>query len=137
MLLCYESVLAALQTVLPAGVPTQLVNLALLVSAFLLKRSCTLSELARAYPIAEEAQATNATDGKVYLTQYFERAVFEYHPENAGTEFEVELSLLGVFYYNGKYGGSAPQQHTSTTNPRLFNETGFTMGRSGAVTTWN
>lgn len=52
MLLCYESVLAAIQSTLPAGVPTQLVNLALLVSAFLLKRSCNLSELARAYPSA-------------------------------------------------------------------------------------
>jgi hypothetical protein len=50
MVLCYESVLAAIQVGLPAGVPTQLVNLALLVSAFLLKRSCSLSELARAYP---------------------------------------------------------------------------------------
>jgi hypothetical protein len=50
MVLCYESVLAAIQIVLPAGVPTQLANLALLVSAFLLKRSCHLSELARAYP---------------------------------------------------------------------------------------
>ena len=52
MVLCYESVLAAIQYALPEGVPTQLVNLALLVSAFLLKRSCTLSELARAYPPA-------------------------------------------------------------------------------------
>jgi hypothetical protein len=50
MLLCYESVLTAIQVGLPAGVLTQLVNLALLVSGFLLKRSCTLSELARAYP---------------------------------------------------------------------------------------
>ena len=50
MLLCYESVLAAIEYALPTGVPTQLVNLALLVSAFLVKRSCSLSELARAYP---------------------------------------------------------------------------------------
>src|SRR3954447_9331869 len=50
MLLCYESVLAAIEYALPEGVPTQLVNLALLVSAFLVKRSCSLSELARAYP---------------------------------------------------------------------------------------
>jgi hypothetical protein len=52
MVLCYESVRAAIQTVLPHGVPTQLINLALLTRAFLLKRSCTLSELARAYPRA-------------------------------------------------------------------------------------
>ncbi len=38
------------------------------------------------------------------------------------------LSLLGTFYYNEKYKGSAPGQHTSTDNPRLFNQTGFTVG---------
>jgi len=37
----------------------------------------------------------NASDGKVYLTQYFERNRFEYHPEYAGTPYEVELGLLG------------------------------------------
>ncbi len=30
------------------------------------------------------------------LTQYFERAVFEHHPENAGTEYEVLLRRLGA-----------------------------------------
>jgi hypothetical protein len=50
MLLCSESVLAAIHYVLPDGVPTQLVNLALLVSALLCKRTCNLTERARAYP---------------------------------------------------------------------------------------
>ncbi|HST05484.1 MAG TPA: hemopexin repeat-containing protein [Chloroflexia bacterium] len=80
------------------------------------------------YPISEELQEQNGTDGKVYTVQYFQRAVFEYHPENVGTQFEVLLSLLGVFYYNDKYSGSAPAQRTSTDNPRLFDETGFTIG---------
>jgi hypothetical protein len=35
--------------------------------------------------------------------QYFERAVFEYHAENAGTEYEVQLSQLGTFRYQQKY----------------------------------
>jgi hypothetical protein len=30
------------------------------------------------------------------IVQYFERARFEYHPENAGTEYEILLGLLGV-----------------------------------------
>ena len=38
---------------------------------------------------------TNPTDGKQYLTQHFERARFEYHPENAGTPYDVLLGLLG------------------------------------------
>lgn len=43
------------------------------------------------YPISEEF-----TDPATGLTvQYFERAVFEYHPENAGTPYTVLLQLLG------------------------------------------
>jgi len=34
--------------------------------------------------------------------QYFERAVFEYHPENKGTPYEVLLSQLGTFRYRTK-----------------------------------
>ncbi len=47
------------------------------------------------YPITEEYQEVSATDGKTYTTQYFERARFEYHPENAGTGHEVLQGLLG------------------------------------------
>jgi hypothetical protein len=36
------------------------------------------------------------TDGKEYQVQYFERNRFEYHPEFAGTRFEVQLGLLGA-----------------------------------------
>ena len=46
-------------------------------------------------PLSEPAMELSATDGKTYLTQHFERARFELHPENAGTPFEVLLGLLG------------------------------------------
>ncbi len=46
------------------------------------------------YPLAA-AQAERAADGREYLTQYFERARFEYHPEQAGTKYDVLLGLLG------------------------------------------
>ncbi len=49
------------------------------------------------YPISEEMQEKSDTDGKNYTAQYFERAVFELHPENVGTQYEVLLSLLGYF----------------------------------------
>jgi len=45
-------------------------------------------------PLSEAPVETNPTDGKPYLTQHFERARFEYHPENAGTPYEVLLGLL-------------------------------------------
>ncbi|HMA34845.1 MAG TPA: hypothetical protein VKY74_10240 [Chloroflexia bacterium] len=47
------------------------------------------------YPITEEFPEKNATDGRVYTVQYFERNRFEAHPENAGTPYEVLLGLLG------------------------------------------
>ncbi len=44
MLLCYEALFAAIQNALPTGVPSQLANLALLVSAFLFKRYCQVND---------------------------------------------------------------------------------------------
>jgi hypothetical protein len=47
------------------------------------------------YPISPPMIETNA-DGDTVLTQYFERAVFEYHPDNAGTAYEVLLRRVGA-----------------------------------------
>jgi hypothetical protein len=57
------------------------------------------------YPISDEFIETSDLDGKEYRVQYFERAVFEHHPENAGMEYEVLLSQLGTFRYRQTYGG--------------------------------
>jgi uncharacterized protein YkwD len=46
-------------------------------------------------PLSEATSEINPTDGRPYLTQWFERARFEYHPENAGTPYVVLLGLLG------------------------------------------
>lgn len=46
-------------------------------------------------PLGEAVPEVNEADGGTYLTQYFERGRFEYHPENAGTTYEVLLGLLG------------------------------------------
>jgi hypothetical protein len=48
------------------------------------------------YPISEEVTEVSPTDGKEYLVQYFERNRFEYHPESAGTPYEVQFGLLGA-----------------------------------------
>lgn len=50
------------------------------------------------FPISEEFGEINPADGKFYVVQYFERARFEYHPENKGTAYEVQLGLLGNQY---------------------------------------
>jgi CBS domain-containing protein len=46
------------------------------------------------YPISEAGQED--VDGTPRTVQYFERARFELHPENAGTPWEVTLSPLGA-----------------------------------------
>jgi hypothetical protein len=46
------------------------------------------------YPISEEFPEENPDTGQIHTVQYFERARFEYHPDLAGTPFEVQLGLL-------------------------------------------
>ncbi|GEM_PF-2373062 len=77
------------------------------------------------YPISDELRQASPTDGKTYTMQYFERAIFEYHPE-AGQQ--VLLSQLGSFRYNEKYKAGAPAQQANTSNPRQFTETSKTLG---------
>ncbi|MEO5952370.1 MAG: hypothetical protein ABIQ44_07890, partial [Chloroflexia bacterium] len=50
------------------------------------------------YPISDEFTEISPLDGKAYRVQYFERAVFEFHPELAAPN-NVLLSQLGTFRY--------------------------------------
>ncbi len=59
------------------------------------------------FPISEEFTEVSDLNHKPYLVQYFERAVFEYHPENAAP-FDVLLSQLGTFQYGRKYPNGNP-----------------------------
>lgn len=63
------------------------------------------------YPLSEEFQEKNPADGLVYTVQYFERARFEYHPDHAGTPYEVQLGLLGRQYITA---------HPADYDPALF-----------------
>jgi hypothetical protein len=80
------------------------------------------------YPISNLMGEISALDGKPYTVQYFERSVFEYHPENQ-PPFNVLLSQLGTFRYKQKYPDGAPGQ-TPNTSPGsvLFQETGKRVG---------
>jgi hypothetical protein len=80
------------------------------------------------YPISNEMQEVSETDGRTYTVQYFERAVFEAHPENR-PPYDVLLSLLGTFLYKQKYGGNAPGQAANNApGSRFFPETGKRVG---------
>jgi hypothetical protein len=65
-------------------------------------------------PLSNEFSEVSDLNGQTYTVQYFERAVFEKHPENA-RPFDVLLSQLGTFQFKRKYpsgepGGSQPTQ---------------------------
>ncbi len=64
------------------------------------------------YPISNQFTEKSDLNGKHYTVQYFERAVFELHPENQPPN-DVLLSQLGRFRYDATLGHRftiAPQQ---------------------------
>ncbi len=71
--------------------------------AFLQKWQSTGGLRVHGYPISEEIQEVSPTDGRAYLVQYFQRARFEYHPENAGSPYEILLGVLGRQLYAHQY----------------------------------
>lgn len=80
------------------------------------------------YPISDMLSEKSDTDGKIYTVQYFERALFEAHPENVAPN-DVLLSLLGAFLYKQKYPNGAPDQVPNTTGgSTVFPETGKRAG---------
>src|SRR4051812_7538741 len=79
------------------------------------------------YPITDQRQEKSDTDGKTYTVQYFERAVFELHPENKAPN-DVLLSLLGNFLYKEKYPSGAPNQKVSTDGAQKFSQTNHSVG---------
>lgn len=72
------------------------------------------------YPITPEIQEGGRT------VQYFQRARFEYHPEHAGTRYEVQLGLLGDILTSGRTFPKATPVET-TENQRYFPETGHVV----------
>ncbi|MCL5961727.1 MAG: S8 family serine peptidase [Chloroflexi bacterium] len=79
-------------------------------------------------PISEEFQENG------FVTQYFERARFEYHPEFAGTPFEVSLGLLGRQITTDRTF-STVQSFTSSADRVFFPETGHSLS-SGFLRYW-
>ncbi|MCY4436099.1 MAG: hypothetical protein OXE05_02040 [Chloroflexi bacterium] len=72
------------------------------------------------YPITPEIQENGFT------VQYFQRARYEYHPEHAGTRYEVQLGLLGDILTSGRDFPKAIPVPT-TENQRYFPETGHVV----------
>jgi Domain of unknown function (DUF5107) len=63
-----------------------------------------------------------------FTVQYLERARIEYHPENAGTLYDVQLGLLGSIQTAGRQFATASSDVASSTPTRLyFRETQHTV----------
>jgi hypothetical protein len=58
-------------------------------------------------PLSNEFSEVSDLNGQTYTVQYFERAVFEKHPENARPH-DVLLSQLGTFQFKRKYPNGDP-----------------------------
>lgn len=65
------------------------------------------------FPISDAFVEVSDLNGKPYTVQYFERAVFELHPENKAP-YDVLLSQLGTFRMEQKYPGGAPTPGAGT-----------------------
>ena len=64
------------------------------------------------YPIGPELREVSELNGQEYTVQYFERAVFELHPENQPPN-DVLLSQLGTFQARRRYGDPTAWQAVS------------------------
>lgn len=93
------------------------------------------------YPISEEFTEVSDLDGKTYTVQYFERAVFELHPENRAP-YDVLLSQLGTFRYREKYQSAAGAGTTATptagpSSPRATPTRAPSGGGANVTGTWS
>ena len=80
------------------------------------------------YPLTEEFTEVSPTDGKPYVTQYFERARFEQHPENEPPH-DVLLGLLGRTITAGRENEAPFKRTVAQTGPGIiyFDATGHNM----------
>jgi len=77
-----------------------------------------------------------STDGKTYLTQYFERARFEYHPENS-QPYDVLLTLVGNEVTATRRAEAPFVPIANPNNGRaFFADTGHTLG-GAFLNFWN
>ncbi len=78
------------------------------------------------FPLSPVFNEVNKDNGQTYQVQYFERAVLEYHPENA-TPNDVLLSQLGRSRYASRYPagpGTLDTEFVSISNVTLKTVTG-------------
>ena len=78
------------------------------------------------FPLSPALGERNPDDGQVYTVQYFERARFEYHPQNAAPD-DVLLGLLGRAVTRDRTGEPPFQAVADPGDGSWFPETGHTL----------
>jgi len=79
------------------------------------------------FPLSGQFTEVSDLNGKTYTVQYFERAVFELHPENQAPN-DVLLSQLGTFQFKRKYpngepvGGATPTPRPAPQPPAIVGQ---------------
>ncbi len=81
------------------------------------------------YPLSAESAEISPTDGRLVLTQWFERNRFEWHPENPDPQYQVLLGLLGREVTRGRAGERPFARVADPHNGGCvyFGETGHTL----------
>ena len=77
-------------------------------------------------PFDEQNAPPPAGDGQLHRVQYFQRARFEDHPENAAP-FDVQLGLLGTEQYSGKAIKGPAIYPGLGAKCQFFAQTGFSV----------
>jgi hypothetical protein len=65
-------------------------------------------------PLSNEFQEISALNGQIYTVQYFERAVFEKHPENAPRQYVLERGPFA----RGRVEGDRPVADEALADPQ-------------------
>jgi hypothetical protein len=80
------------------------------------------------YPVTR--QRAEVLEGREYTVQYFERRRMEFHPENAGTPYEVLLGLLGREVLGPGQGAAIPACAENISAPLRAVYTRVQLGRA-------
>src|SRR5207237_7064994 len=87
------------------------------------------------YPITNEFSEVSELNAQTYRVQYFQRALFEYHPENQPPN-DVLLAQLGTFQFRQRYpdGDPSPPFQPTPIPQELANCSGVPAGDHMIVT---
>src|SRR5262249_37527799 len=86
-------------------------------------------------PLTDEFLEVSAANGQTYRVQYFERARFEWHPENL-PPYNVLLGLLGSQQFLARYPNGGPGGGSVPPPPPPVGNVTYAANWSGGLAGW-